>query len=720
MQAVIQGKGTYTYTYDAQDSSQDPFGKGHLTSTSNGSNVKTSYKHDVAGRLASTAYCMPSNCSPGYTASATYDFQNNVTSLTYPDGHLLTWTYNDLNQVLAGTYSKSGTTGTYFSNAQYAPSGAVQQMTYGNGVQFGASYDPNLNIKSLTYFLNGKALTNRTYTWDSNAANLKQVSDSAWGRTETYTYDQLDRLQTYSDTGTTASACLANVTPISPVGQTFTLDAWGNLKQSGNWSFLQDTSQNNQLQPGSSAPYYQYDNAGNLTSEGNGTTYSYSSDGVIVGSNSSSGNWLNAYDALGQKVERTSNGVWVDHFYFGGTVLGYQVSGAWVNKLYGPNGLPGVLNSTVGPDPTYRTVDHLGSLINKLTSSGDIKSTMTLLPFGQSGTAVPGADIFAFTGNELDPETMTYKTQFRNYSPTQGRWISPDPYNGSYDLTDPQSFNRYAYLNNRPMNATDPTGLCGDGDDSDCGDWNDDSGNGWSVWANGDWGGASYQLNFYYDGGGSYGNTASISANSGSDWSWGLDALQLAINVASIIPGPQAVVLNGINAGISFARGNTAEGFVYTAAATLSAFTPGAGLAAKELQEVSIAVRSVEDATLSTSALSFSQTTASPYFSRGGSLEGRSIANVADDLRAGTMTPQDLPVEYLTRDGNNLIINTRTSLALRQANVPITEWKLLNLTGDAQAEAEMTERLTRNRLTSQGTDTLRITGLGSKASTLRP
>ena len=40
-----------------------------------------------------------------------------------------------------------------------------------------------------------------------------------------------------------------------------------------------------------------------------------------------------------------------------------------------------------------------------------------------------------------------------------GRFDQPDPYDGSYSLANPQSLNRYAYVNNDPVNFVDPTGL---------------------------------------------------------------------------------------------------------------------------------------------------------------------------------------------------------------------------------------------------------------------
>jgi RHS repeat-associated protein len=52
------------------------------------------------------------------------------------------------------------------------------------------------------------------------------------------------------------------------------------------------------------------------------------------------------------------------------------------------------------------------------------------------------------------------EAMFRRYEGRWQRFAQPDPYEGSYVLTDPQSFNRYAYVQNDPVNFIDPMGLC--------------------------------------------------------------------------------------------------------------------------------------------------------------------------------------------------------------------------------------------------------------------
>jgi RHS repeat-associated protein len=47
----------------------------------------------------------------------------------------------------------------------------------------------------------------------------------------------------------------------------------------------------------------------------------------------------------------------------------------------------------------------------------------------------------------------------RRYNRWWSRFEQPDPYDGNNDLTNPQSFNRYAFVNNDPVNFVDPSGL---------------------------------------------------------------------------------------------------------------------------------------------------------------------------------------------------------------------------------------------------------------------
>jgi RHS repeat-associated protein len=111
-----------------------------------------------------------------------------------------------------------------------------------------------------------------------------------------------------------------------------------------------------------------------------------------------------------------------------------------------------------------RIGDHLDSLAQKTDSTGDLLGVNDISPYGEliSNTA---ADRLLFTQHERDTENGSDAALYRQYSSAQGRWLSPDPSSASYDLTDPQSLNRYAYLGNRPDNATDPLGL----DDEGCG-----------------------------------------------------------------------------------------------------------------------------------------------------------------------------------------------------------------------------------------------------------
>jgi RHS repeat-associated protein len=63
------------------------------------------------------------------------------------------------------------------------------------------------------------------------------------------------------------------------------------------------------------------------------------------------------------------------------------------------------------------------------------------------------------TGKERDQETGLDYFGARYMSSAQGRFISPDPLLNSGHPNNPQSWNRYVYVENNPLRYTDPTGL---------------------------------------------------------------------------------------------------------------------------------------------------------------------------------------------------------------------------------------------------------------------
>ena len=63
------------------------------------------------------------------------------------------------------------------------------------------------------------------------------------------------------------------------------------------------------------------------------------------------------------------------------------------------------------------------------------------------------------TGQKRDNETGLDYFGARYYSAPLGRFTSPDPLMASAQTAEPQSWNRYVYTRNNPLNRIDPTGM---------------------------------------------------------------------------------------------------------------------------------------------------------------------------------------------------------------------------------------------------------------------
>jgi RHS repeat-associated protein len=126
-----------------------------------------------------------------------------------------------------------------------------------------------------------------------------------------------------------------------------------------------------------------------------------------------------------------------------------------------------------GAGTIYVLSDAQGSSRAIMNSDGVGASTVIArhdyLPFGEEigsnlrpGVAGYGAgdsNRKKFGLTERDDLTGLDHTSWRKYENLSGRWTSPDPYLASARLTNPQTLNRYAYVQNDPVNFIDPTGL---------------------------------------------------------------------------------------------------------------------------------------------------------------------------------------------------------------------------------------------------------------------
>jgi RHS repeat-associated protein len=105
----------------------------------------------------------------------------------------------------------------------------------------------------------------------------------------------------------------------------------------------------------------------------------------------------------------------------------------------------------------FLTGDHLGTTSLILNADDTLHSEARHYPYGQerwsAGTLTTD---YRFTGQRLDSYIKLTVMGARWYDGQLGRWISPDPI--IPDPANPQSFNRYSYVYNRPLVFVDRDG----------------------------------------------------------------------------------------------------------------------------------------------------------------------------------------------------------------------------------------------------------------------
>jgi RHS repeat-associated protein len=107
-------------------------------------------------------------------------------------------------------------------------------------------------------------------------------------------------------------------------------------------------------------------------------------------------------------------------------------------------------------------MDQLGS------AGGNTATAGSFFPWGEPKATNP-QDTWSYATYWADSATGLDYANNRYYSNAYGRFMTADPDQSSAKPSDPQSWNRYAYVTGDPVNKNDPTGLDDEDDDDDDG-----------------------------------------------------------------------------------------------------------------------------------------------------------------------------------------------------------------------------------------------------------
>jgi RHS repeat-associated protein len=396
--------------------------RGLLLSAS-GSAGATAYTYNAAGQLATDADA---------AGSSTYTYNSAGRLATDADaasGVTGTYSYNDLDQVTSIGYGSGNDTQSFgYDNLHRLTSDSLTDSAGATVAAIGYGYDANDDVTSVT------------------TSGLTRAGGSTGSVTNAYTYDEADRLTSWTATPAGGSATV----------QAYAYDNDGNM-----------TSDNGVT--------YTYDARDELTSGSNGDTYTYSADGDLTGERTGTAATTDTSDAYGQQITSgtpagSSGYTWdaLDR-----VVSDAQPDGAAIALTYDgltnevasdtsasysrdPAGdLVGVDSAAGGKDLALN--DHHDDLSGLFTASGTgLASSTTYSPWGQVlGTSGPAVQV-GYQGQWTDPGTGQVNMGSRFYQPSTGSFAGKDtaPPGGGAAVTD----DAYAYADDNPVTVTDPTG----------------------------------------------------------------------------------------------------------------------------------------------------------------------------------------------------------------------------------------------------------------------
>jgi len=396
--------------------------------------------------------------------------------MTYPSGRVINFGHDNKGRLTS--------VGSYLTSVTYDGIGQLTGTALGNGVAESYGYDANrMQLTSQTATKSGgpaNGLMNLTYGYQAsagqmgagstagNAGQLMTISgtmaatpckgcpDTPTAENTSYTYDVARRLATSNQTSNGSSA-----------QRRFAYDRWGN--RTGMWNAVSGGTQIQSvvLQQSGGAPTnrltsvttsgvtanYSYDAAGNVTNDGV-HTYTYDAENRIASVDSGT-TATYAYDTSNQRYKKVTSGATTHYVWQASQVIAEHNGSTGASIADYVNSGSRILARVSGLLTQYFLNDRLSVRLT-LDSSGSVLGRQSHLPFGEDFGESGNQEKHHFTSYDRDSESGSDYALNRQYSQDTGRFLRVDSYN---DLSDPQSLNRYAYVKNDPIGATDPLGL---------------------------------------------------------------------------------------------------------------------------------------------------------------------------------------------------------------------------------------------------------------------
>ncbi len=444
-----ENEGITTWSYDE---AVNGLGKLHNVS---GPGTTMVYAYDDLGRVSSVTENINGS---SFTTNHTYDCYGRISSYEYPTGFAINNIYNEHGYLEA--VENAATASKIWKAESMNARGQYEVISHGHGGStFYDYFDETGLIRKIQSY--GKDLIHpetqeMNFTWDAASNLLSREKDGGYNNftTESFTYDELNRLKTAKN-----------------INHNYTVSV--DYNSLGNIVYRSDvgTYQYEGEQPQALSGINGTNSISKLTQD-----ISYTSFNKI---NEVIENLYQLKFTYGVNHERKLTALYKDgllssyKYFISGGMYEEEHVGDITKKIHyipGGNGIAATYEITEDENGSKETFnyllkDHIGSTVGIVNENGLRTERFSFDAWGKrrnQQTWMPYEDEpkfnikRGFTGHEHLDEFALINMNGRVYDPGMGVFISPDPFiaNPYYS----QSLNRYAYVNNNPLSATDPSG----------------------------------------------------------------------------------------------------------------------------------------------------------------------------------------------------------------------------------------------------------------------